>query len=207
MALKISDFDGTVVAPGGDYPFGDIKNIPSGTRANRKMLDDMIQFFQKAMDLAGITPNSLPDNVTNGYQLIDAVFGFNGSGSVAVSTVAGSGGVTGTIDYVRNTTSNTLQLRGALVAANAQNFVATPALNSYTMQTLPVGFRPANTCYFLAYAADGTGVRILDDTTTQFIDSIIITVASTGTIVARWIKPNPGTAAYFIDFNAVIPLY
>ena len=73
MALEIADFNGTVVAPGGDYPFGDIKDAPSGTVVDRAMMDDMIQFFQKLMSNGAITPNNLPDNVTNGYQLIDAL--------------------------------------------------------------------------------------------------------------------------------------
>jgi hypothetical protein len=73
MALEIADFNGTVVAPGGDYPFGDIKDAPSGTVVDKAMMDDMIQFFQKLMSNGAITPNNLPDNVTNGYQLIDAL--------------------------------------------------------------------------------------------------------------------------------------
>lgn len=34
---------------------------------------DLVQFFQKLADLASIIPNDLPDNETNGYQLITAL--------------------------------------------------------------------------------------------------------------------------------------
>ena len=73
MARRILDFDGTVVAAGGAYPFGDIKDNPSGTRINRKSNADIQQFFQKLMNSAGITANSLADNTTNGYQLTEAL--------------------------------------------------------------------------------------------------------------------------------------
>lgn len=73
MARKITDFDGSVIAVGGAYPFGDIKDNPSGTVVNRKSNADMQQFFQKIMFEAGITPNSLPENSTNGWQLVNAL--------------------------------------------------------------------------------------------------------------------------------------
>jgi hypothetical protein len=71
--LKIINFDGTVVAPGGDYPWGNIKNKPDGTKINVKSNADMHQLHQKMMADAGMTPNGLPDNVSNGFQLSDAL--------------------------------------------------------------------------------------------------------------------------------------
>lgn len=73
MAYEIADLDGGVEAPSSDYPWGSIKNQPSGTRVNRKLLTDTVQFFQQAMSVCAITPNSLPDNVTNGYQYMRAM--------------------------------------------------------------------------------------------------------------------------------------
>ncbi len=73
MAYEIADLDGSVEAPSSDYPWGSIKNKPAGTRVNRKMLTDMVQFFQQAMSVCAITPNGLPDNVTNGYQYMRAI--------------------------------------------------------------------------------------------------------------------------------------
>lgn len=73
MAYNTSDLDGTVIAPSVTYPNGTVKNAPSGTRVNFKMVNDMWQFFQKAMSEFGITPNNLPDNSDNGYQYFSGV--------------------------------------------------------------------------------------------------------------------------------------
>lgn len=43
------------------------------TLINAFINQDPIQFFQKLADLGGITFNDLPDNETNGYQLIEAL--------------------------------------------------------------------------------------------------------------------------------------
>jgi hypothetical protein len=72
-----------IVAPGGDYPFGRIKDNTgdnSGTPFNEKAYGDLHQTLAKILAQAGIAPNGLPDNVTNGYQYIQAlniVYGFH----------------------------------------------------------------------------------------------------------------------------------
>lgn len=48
----------------------------NGTPVNEFLYGDKHQFFEKLMDLAGITPNGQPENETNGYQLVDALFAF-----------------------------------------------------------------------------------------------------------------------------------
>ena len=58
------------------YPNGRLKDgLTDGTEANESVLGDMYQVFLKAMRDAGITPNGLPDNETNGWQMFDACFG------------------------------------------------------------------------------------------------------------------------------------
>ncbi len=78
MARKLTD--GTnVQAPDADYPKGKIKDETNpgvsddGTILNEILHGDIVQFFQKLIIDSGITENDLPDNVTNGYQLIDAL--------------------------------------------------------------------------------------------------------------------------------------
>lgn len=59
-----------------NYPNGRIKNNDgsgNGTPVNEIVKGDIHEFFDKAMRLYGINHNGLPDNETNGYQLIDAV--------------------------------------------------------------------------------------------------------------------------------------
>lgn len=73
MAFDTTGLDGTVVAPGGIVPFGALKNAPSGTRVNTKMLGDIWQMMQQLAAGAGITLNNLPDNNTNGYQFMEAL--------------------------------------------------------------------------------------------------------------------------------------
>lgn len=62
-------------APDSDFPFGDLTDdngTGNGTPANRELFSDSMQFFEKLMSEAGITPNGLLDNDSNGWQLYDA---------------------------------------------------------------------------------------------------------------------------------------
>lgn len=73
MALEISDFNGTVTAPSVTYPHGNIKDNPSGTIIDVTSNGDLQQTAQEAMLQGGITPNNLPDNATNGYQVLQGL--------------------------------------------------------------------------------------------------------------------------------------
>jgi hypothetical protein len=91
MAFDTANLDGTVVAPGGIVPFGALKDAPSGTRVNTKMLGDMWQMLQQLAAGAGITLNNQPDNNTNGYQFTEAlskVIG-NHAGQIVISLIGG----------------------------------------------------------------------------------------------------------------------
>lgn len=60
------------------YPSGRIKNnsgVGDGTGVNEATKGDLHQMIEKLMRLYAITPNDLPDNETNGFQLIDALRG------------------------------------------------------------------------------------------------------------------------------------
>lgn len=62
--------------PTADYPSGRIKNdsgAGDGTPVDESVYGDINQFFAKLMRDAGITPNDLPDNTTNGFQLNQAL--------------------------------------------------------------------------------------------------------------------------------------
>ena len=62
-----------IIAPDTVYLNGDIKDDPNGTAVNRQVYGDIHQFFAKLLRDAGITPNTLRDNETNGYQLMGAL--------------------------------------------------------------------------------------------------------------------------------------
>ena len=72
MALNVADLTGTTTPISGLNPFGLIKDNPTGTKVNVKSQGDQWVFFQKLMNDAGVAPNHLPDNTSNGFQLMDA---------------------------------------------------------------------------------------------------------------------------------------
>lgn len=90
MAREIADFNGTVVAPDGTYPYGRVKDAPNGTVADETMIGDTIQFTQKLMGEAGVTPNGDPDNNSDGWQIYEAFEIL--AGRAAWDTIPTSGG-------------------------------------------------------------------------------------------------------------------
>lgn len=124
--------------------------------------------------------------------------------SLAVSTLAADGGVTGTIYYKKDFTANALQIRGFLTANNAQNFAASPAALYYTMGTLPAGYIPNNNAYFTAYYFIAGLLK--DDLGVAWVKQINCAVISSGQIYVNWIRPDATFVDYSIDFNAIIPL-
>jgi hypothetical protein len=90
MAREIADFNGTVVAPSGTYPYGRVKDAPNGTVADETMIGDTIQFTQKLMGEAGVTPNGDPDNNSDGWQIYEAFEIL--SGRAAWNVIPASGG-------------------------------------------------------------------------------------------------------------------
>ena len=67
---KLEDQTG-VQAPSADYPKGRVQD--NQTLWQETIVGDIIQFFQKLVGLASITENTLPDNETNDYQLLEAL--------------------------------------------------------------------------------------------------------------------------------------
>tara|TARA_R110001632_G_scaffold139861_1_gene255706 strand:- start:1092 stop:1622 length:531 start_codon:yes stop_codon:yes gene_type:complete len=59
-----------------NYPKGRVRDksgATQGTTYSEILVGDMYQLFQKLVIDAGITENDVPDNVTNGYQLLEAL--------------------------------------------------------------------------------------------------------------------------------------
>lgn len=78
MAIELENKPFTI-APNADYPFGDIQNrvgATPGTPGSREVYADFHQFFAWILDNSEVTPNNLPDNQTNGFQLVDALNDF-----------------------------------------------------------------------------------------------------------------------------------
>ena len=65
-----------VVAPGGDYPYGRIRDddgSSNGTPLNEAVHGDYHQFFARLFAQSGISANDLPENSANGFQYFEAL--------------------------------------------------------------------------------------------------------------------------------------
>lgn len=65
-----------VNAPDGDFPYGSVRDrvgSTPGTLGNTKNHSDFHQFFSRMIALSDVTPNGLLDNLTNGFQLFEAL--------------------------------------------------------------------------------------------------------------------------------------
>lgn len=89
MARKIPDFT-RPVAPSGTYPNGSVQDDPGGTLVSESSMGDIFQFFQEIGVNVGLSYNSLPDNTTNGYQFVQALYAtiFKPLGALATATGA-----------------------------------------------------------------------------------------------------------------------
>ena len=94
MAYKIINFDGTITPISTTYPYGQIKDDPSGTRANVKSNGDIQQFFQRMAANAGIVLNGTPDNADDGFQFVQALNALICNPNNALANVVGASGLT-----------------------------------------------------------------------------------------------------------------
>jgi hypothetical protein len=138
-------------APDADYPYGNVRDKApgiAGTPMNTALIGDALQFFERMMGQAGITPNDLPDNVTNTFQLYDALLATINALITAVPTlhVVGAtgqpvfegGSLPSSIgnDLRFYKIGNEVVIDGSFRANH--NF----ALGDNAIFTLPAGFRP-----------------------------------------------------------------
>lgn len=87
MAIKLTDKPNTE-GVSANYPYGNIKDNDgslNGTPVNKLVYADLHQFFERLMALAGVTHNGLPENNTNGFQLIGALDAFARSLTASLS--------------------------------------------------------------------------------------------------------------------------
>jgi hypothetical protein len=76
MGRTLLNYPNTDTSDPSNYPDGRIKDDPSGidgTPIAEVTWGDQSMFFDKLMRFAGINPNNLPDNETNGYQFMQAM--------------------------------------------------------------------------------------------------------------------------------------
>lgn len=101
MAIALEDKP-NVTGPGGNYPFGDIRDNPgdnTGTPVNREVYADFHQFFAKILDAAGIVANGLLENQAAGFQYFDALI-------ANIRQTAASEALAGTVERADQTEVN-----------------------------------------------------------------------------------------------------
>jgi len=65
-----------VNAPNAVWPYGELRDNPgdnSGTPVNEVLVSDVMQLMEYIMNDGGVVPTGLLDNLTNGFQLADAL--------------------------------------------------------------------------------------------------------------------------------------
>jgi len=114
----------------------------SETVVGEDLNNDIVQFFVKLMNLAGISPNGTFDNETNGYQFIDALKAIT---TVNPSWITGTleDGWSGLVDYFK-TNDGIVHVRIRQIYHNT-GFSASGRI----FWLPPVGYRPFITNYQL----------------------------------------------------------
>lgn len=161
-----------VVAPGGDYPYGRIKNntgANDGTPVDVDVYGDFHQFFERLIDQSDVTANGNPDNSTSGFQLFEAFLKlanrFNCTSTSTVTLALGSKSFAVTANaaatlayklgmplYIQSNNSPGKWMFGTFLAFSANNVVITVlgfnGSGSDTSWTISIGgFIAANEAY------------------------------------------------------------
>lgn len=149
MARQLSS-QTNVVAPGGSYPYGRIKNdtgTGDGTPVSEALYGDMHQFFARLMALTGITPNNNPDNTTNGFQLVEALQKYvQPDWSTTGITFATIGSVTWADNDASGTTDFPVSYKNGIneiSLAGSASISTTSTPGDIAIITLPSGVRPS----------------------------------------------------------------
>jgi len=132
-----------IQAPDSDFLKGRV--VDDLTLWNEAINGDIIEFFQKLVSLAGITENTLPENETNGHQLIDALI-------AKIETVVGLGDTWINVTFGSNwengaliATTNNLRYRkisDKLVMLEGQFKTTAAGVSTAAVCNLPADYRP-----------------------------------------------------------------
>jgi hypothetical protein len=119
-----------------------------------------------------------------------------------------AGSVDVDIEYKKETLTNTLLLRGDMYANNANVFAGLSTPTYTTMTTLPVGYRPAQTVYFLMGVefSGSPALPIPDNGAGFYIRFLNAKLEPGGQLKVEWINFGGGSPEYGVAFTVSLPL-
>jgi len=145
-----------------DYPKGRVRDKATGingTIFNEVLMGDIFENIQKLIANAGITENNLPDNTSNGHQILDALLGVtyevgNDGGETIFEHGYAQGSSYGKLKYRKINGGNDVRIFGSVDGSGG-------TLNA-GITTLPSGFRPNGTSakYFSVFHNDGSSYTL-----------------------------------------------
>jgi hypothetical protein len=208
-----------VVAPGGNYPYGRVKDNTggnSGTPVNEALIGDYVQFFERLMATAGISFNELPDNGSDGFQLMIALDTYIKSFAARVIstsiTKVGNVGAGSDVLHTHVIPAGTLAANGNMISLiaggvyNQDGFSAGHKLSSIFGAALlldnigitPFQSQPVWTLRVDVLRLSATKMRI---SRRYFVNDVTMQNASTDEFV---IEENPGSMDFTIANNLQI---
>lgn len=219
MAISLASKT-NVTAPGGAYPYGNIKDDTGsndGTPVDVQTYADFHQFFAKIADEGSITLNDLPENSTNGFQYYDALVAViaNRMAALNVWTAIPQGNITLNADVSFNASLTNIKY---LEIGKKVNIIANIEL------TTGAGFTPndrldlefSKATYFETEPTDTTNDTIVDvgvvrqspySADPEFIRVIYSNSTSDQRILLQRIGSNfDASATYRFSINSVLEI-
>lgn len=148
----------------GNYPDKRIRNNDgsgNGTPVTEAVYGDIHEFFARIMRLAGTTYNGLPDNVTNGYQLVDA-FSFLANKNNFIYNLSSVGGILNLSLKLSKIKSDEF-----LICQASFNFAAETQIKGTEAVVFPIvvegNFKTGEFIRVIKTAAGFTLIRLADD--------------------------------------------
>jgi hypothetical protein len=154
-----------------DYPDGRIKNnsgIGDGTPVDERIYGDLHQMVAKLMRLYGIIPNGLPDNETNGFQIIDGIKALASKNDYVLPLTTALGFLNVPIKLA------SLQENEQVVCKAGSNFTVETQIKGSDASTFTVsvlGSFKANE--YVRLIKTGAGITLLRLTDNESIDSMV----------------------------------
>lgn len=146
----------TGVQPDANFLNG--KLVDNITLVGEGVNQDIIQFFQKLMDLASITPNGNSDNEANGYQFISALLDY----ILNIFNITYRNIVTGGV-YTLLDTENYVNINASSLGATTINLPAVSSVNKGTTIVFKISVGDLTGALVIAgiktYAINGLGVN------------------------------------------------